>query len=148
MTNRMQDALAAWDALPAEERSYAKVAEVLGVTTGRAADYTRSALNEAGRSAELPQRGRGGSTDSLRAVEVLRADRERLELGLDLALDEAVRAVVIHLKPALDRLSHVVAHLQARVADRRGERHLEDRRRRDLADDVAHGSIDRLLLLC
>lgn len=58
MTPRLKDALAAWDALPVGEPDYAKVAEALGVTNGRAADYVRKALTIEGRESELAGNGR------------------------------------------------------------------------------------------
>lgn len=67
LTPREAEALAAFDALPDQDRSYAAVAQALGVTEGRAGVYVRDALRKSGRT-DTPKRGRKGNGSSTRTV--------------------------------------------------------------------------------
>lgn len=62
---REVEALEIWESLPEDERSYAKVGEIMDVTEGRAGVYVRDAIElTPGKDHLLPKRGRRGSAAS------------------------------------------------------------------------------------
>lgn len=64
ITPAIKNALEKWDSLPRNERSYKKVAAMLNITEGRAADYVRKGLIASDRADETPRgaSGNGGGT--------------------------------------------------------------------------------------
>lgn len=97
LSPRVQEALRCWDAMPAQDRAYAKVAESMNVTTGRAAVYVRQALDAVGRSDETPRRrANGGGAPQVQTPEALMqqaAEQVRQQIALVQArADEAEQA--------------------------------------------------------
>lgn len=62
ITPAIQKALDAWDSLPTNERNYKKVASIINVTEGRAADYVRKGLIASDRADETPRGANGSGT--------------------------------------------------------------------------------------
>lgn len=57
---RVAEAVKVWDSLPANDRKYKRVSEIMNITEGRAAVYVRDGLVQLGRGDETP-RGQGNS---------------------------------------------------------------------------------------